>query len=133
MGGAGVLRVLGRRPPNTRRKAAAGLQIGFLGTASFGWSTLVEIADIDDDAYQHVVDQLAAHLIEAHGAPHLKAALPPRAGKPKYTVSLCAHEVHTLLALEREFSDDGIVESLKVFRPDASDHSKVRLWGLADE
>lgn len=120
-------------PQTLSGKQLQAFKSGFLGTKSFGWSTLVEIADIDDDEYQHVVDRLAAHLIEAHGAPHLKAALPAAGGEAEYTVSLCAHEAHTLLALEREFSDEGIVESLKVFRPDASDHSKMRLWGVPDE
>ena len=36
---------------------------GFLGTQSFGWTTLVEIAEIDDDAYQQVIDRLAAHFM----------------------------------------------------------------------
>ena len=49
---------------------------GFLGTESFGWSTLVEIAEISDDDYQQVIDRLAAYLIAEHGAPNIAAALP---------------------------------------------------------
>ena len=51
---------------------------GFLGTQSFGWTTLVEIAEIDDDEYQQVIDRLAAHFMEHYGAPHIAAANPAR-------------------------------------------------------
>ncbi len=120
-------------PQTLAGKQLQAFKRGFLGTSSFGWSTLVEIAEIDDDEYQDVIDRLAAHFIEDYGAPHLQAALPAAGEEAEYTGSLCAHQVHTLLALEREFSEEGIVESLKVFRADASDHSKMRLWGVAED
>jgi hypothetical protein len=102
----------------------------FLGTSSFGWCTLVEVAEIDEDQYQEVIDRLAQHFVRAHGAPHIAAALPVAADEADYAVGICHHPVHTLLGIERDFGDDGIVESLKVLRPrDGLDHANVRLWG----
>ena len=46
---------------------------GFLGVGSFGWSTLVEIADITDDEFQTVIDRLAMHFVDHYGAPHIVA------------------------------------------------------------
>jgi hypothetical protein len=102
----------------------------FLGTSSFGWCTLVEVAEIDEDEYQEVIDRLAQHFVRAHGAPHIAAALPVAADEADYAVGICHYPLHTLLGIERDFGDDGIVESLKVLRPrDGLDHAKVRLWG----
>ena len=55
--------------------------------------------------------------------------LPVAGDEAHYACTLCEHGLHTLLAIERDFGEDGIVESLKVIRPNAGDHSKVKLWG----
>jgi hypothetical protein len=106
---------------------------GFLGTRSFGWSTLVEIAEISDDEFQDVVDRLAAHFMQRYDAPHIAAALPVAGDEADYAVTICEYELHTLLAIERELGDDGIVESLKVIRPSAAGHDQVKIWGLAED
>jgi hypothetical protein len=117
-------------PHSLAGKRLQAFRSGFLGTSSFGWCTLVEVAEIDEDQYQEVIDRLAQHFVRAHGAPHIAAALPVAADEADYAAGICHHPLHTLLGIERDFGDDGIVESLKVLRPrDASDHGKVRLWG----
>ncbi len=103
---------------------------GFLGTRSFGWSTLVEIAEISEDEFQGVVDRLAAHLVSDYGAPHIAAALPVAGDEADYAATICEHQLHTLLAIEREFSDEGIEESLKVIRPNAASHEGLKIWGV---
>src|SRR5258708_30407322 len=47
---------------------------GFLGTASFGWSTLVSVAEIGFVQYEDVVEALSQHLLSRFGAPHIAAA-----------------------------------------------------------
>ncbi len=106
---------------------------GFLGTRSFGWSTLVEIAEISEDEFQDVVDRLAAHLMSHYGAPHIAAALPVAGDEADYAAAICEHELHTLLAIEREFGEEGIEESLKVIRPHAASHEGVKIWGMEDD
>ena len=103
---------------------------GFLGTRSFGWTTLVEIAEIDDDEYQQVIDRLAAHFMEYYGAPHIAAALPAAGEEAHYAATICEYPLNTLLAIEREFGEEGIVESLKVIKPNAGNHSDVKLWAI---
>jgi len=103
---------------------------GFLGTTSFGWASLVEVAEIEDDELQQVIDRLAQHFVRAHGAPHIAAALPAAAEEVDYASSICSHPPHTVLMLERELGDEGIVENMKVVRPaDGSDHTRVKIWG----
>ena len=89
---------------------------GFLGTRSFGWTTLVEIAEIDDDEYQQVIDRLAVHFLEYHGAPHIAAALPAAGDEAHYASTVCEYPLATLLVIERNFGEDGVVESLKVVK-----------------
>jgi hypothetical protein len=118
-------------PDSLEGKRLQAFRSGFLGTASFGWCTLVEVAEIDEDEYQQVIDRLAQHFVRHHGAPHIAAALPVAADEADYAAGICNHPLHTLLAIEREFGDDGLVESLKVIRPaDGSDHSTVKIWGV---
>ncbi len=117
-------------PETLDGKRLQAFRSGFLGTASFGWCTLVEVAEIEEDEYQQVIDRLAQHLVRHHGAPHIAAALPVAAEEADFATGICQHPLHTLLTLERAFGDDGIVESLKVVRPKAGvEHSKVKLWG----
>ena len=106
---------------------------GFLGTGSFGWSTLVEIAEISEDEFQGVVDRLAAHLMSHYGAPHIAAALPAAGDEADYASTICEHKLHTLLAIEREFGDEGIEESLKVIRPNAASHEGLKIWGVEED
>ncbi|MGI9336471.1 MAG: DUF6505 family protein [Gammaproteobacteria bacterium] len=117
-------------PAQLTGKPLQAFKSGFLGTETFGWSTLVEIADIDDDDYQQVIDRLAAYLMEHHGAPHIAAALPVAGEEADYAAAICEYPPATLLALERDFSPDGVSESLKVIRPNAAGHDGLELWGV---
>lgn len=106
---------------------------GFLGTSTFGWSSLVEIAEISEDEYQDVIDRLAAHFMENYGAPHIAAALPAAGDEADYAAVICEYDLHTLLAIEREFGEEGLEESLKVIRPSAAGHDGLKLWGIAED
>ena len=106
---------------------------GFLGTQSFGWTTLVEIAEIDDDEYQQVIDRLAAHFMDCYSAPHIAAALPAAGEEAHYAATICEYPLNTLLAIERDFGEEGIVESLKVVKPNAGNHGDVKLWAIEED
>lgn len=107
---------------------------GFLGTETFGWSTLVEVAEIDPAEYDAVVQRLASHFVTHCGAPNIDAAFPLAKDEAKFAESICDHRVHTLLALERESNDDGIAERFKVVQlPSAAGHENVKLWTLLDD
>lgn len=100
---------------------------GWLGTKSFGFSSLVEVAEIDPSAFDGVVDRLAQHFMEVYGAPSLGAALPAAREEAEYASGLCEYKVHTLLSIERNLNDDGeIVERFRVITPQrAQDHAKI--------
>ena len=121
-----------RTPEDLDGKARQAFQSGWLGTDSFGRATLVEVAEIPEAAFFAVVECLARHFVTAYGAPDLAAALPAARAEADDSASLCDHKVHTLLAIERAFTDDGITERVRVVTPErARDHAKI--WTLVED
>ena len=55
-------------------KSRAAFRGGFLGVASLGWSTLVQIVEATQEDRERLVDTLARQLYERLGAPDLAAA-----------------------------------------------------------
>ncbi len=77
-------------------------------------------------AFFQLVERLARHFVDRHGAPNLGTALPPAREEADYAMSLCDHKTSTLLAIEREPGEAGIVERIRVIRPErARDHAKI--------
>ena len=80
---------------------------GFLGLSSFGWSTLVEVAEITAEARAAVLESLAAHIRAAHGAPDLDAARAAAAEELAFAESLCDQPPGTVFALHRSHDEGG--------------------------
>ncbi len=99
---------------------------GFLGTASFGWSTLVSVAEIGFVEYEDVVEALAQHLLSRFGAPDIAAARAASREESEFAASLCSHGVNTLIAVERSWGPQGIVERFRaVEAPRDPPHAKI--------
>lgn len=128
----GSFAFLERDPAGFDTKEQLAFRSGWLGTASFGRATLAEVAEIAEAEFFQVVERLAAHFVERYGAPGLAEALPAAREEADHAASLCDHKVHSLLAIERELGDAGIVERFRVVRPErAPDHA--RIWQIVPE
>lgn len=90
---------------------------GFLGIESLGRSTLVAIASVDSEEYQNAINQLSVNILSHFGAPDRSSALKTALEEIRYAESLCEYDEGTVLALEREFTDEEIKESFKKFVP----------------
>lgn len=121
-----------REPETLTGKERQAFANGFLGTASFGWSTFVSVAEIDDTQYEGVVRALARHAVERCGAPDVEAALPAARDEAAFAASLCEHKVNTLLGVERDFGEDGILERFRVVRPPRG-LSHATIWTIVEE
>jgi len=97
-------------PDGGTRKRRQAFQHGFLGTGSFGWSTLVMVADASDAVMRSITDALAQHFVDRHGAPSLTAARQVAEREVAFAASLCDHPVGTLLTIFRQHGPDGVVE-----------------------
>ena len=105
---------------------------GWLGTESFGYAALVEVAVIAESEFFQVVERLARHFVERYGAPSLGDALPAARAEADYAAALADHKVHQLLALEREESPQGVVERVRLVRPERAD-SHAKIWEIVDD
>lgn len=122
----------GRDPETLEAKQRLALRSGWLGTQSFGWTTLVEVAEIAEADFYAVVERLALHLVEAVGAPDQPTALLAAREIADDAAALCDHKVHTLLAVERDIGARGLVERFRVIRPDrTTDHA--RIWQIVPD
>lgn len=120
-----------RDPENFDGKDQVAFQSAWLGTESFGYATLTEVAEISEAAFFQLVERLARHFVEAYGAPDLASALPAARAEADYAAGLCEHKIHTLMAIERRFGETGIVERIRVIRPSgAQDHA--RIWEIVE-
>lgn len=81
-----------------RRQAFRG---GFLGLASFGWSTLVEVAEVTAEQREAAIAALTTHIRSRHGAPDEATARRAALEEIGFAESLCDHPPGTVLALTR--------------------------------
>lgn len=119
---------------NEDGKTREAFRHGFLGVESFGWSTLVTVDEISLAEYAAVVERLAQHFVRRYKAPDIAAARQMAEAEAAFAVSICEHPRHTLLALDREIGEDGIVENFRVVRqPSGLDHEKVKIWKIVED
>jgi hypothetical protein len=95
-------------------RMAQAFATGFLGLASFGWSTLVEVAEMTDEDYGTLINSLAMHFVARYGAPDVESALPVARQELEFARGLCDHPLNTLIAVERTLNDDGIHERFRI-------------------
>ena len=120
-------------PPETLRgKTAQAFARGFLGTQSFGWSTLVAVADIKPVELEAVIEALAQHFVDRYGAPSIAAARPAAEAEAAFAGSLCEHRINTLIAVERTFGPDGIVERFRTIEP-LKRGNHARIWTIVPD
>jgi hypothetical protein len=98
-------------------KSRAAFRAGFLGVASLGWSTLVQIVEATQEDRDRLVDTLGRQLHERLGAPDFAAARAAAEGEVAFAASLCDHPRDTLIAVRRTFEDGAIREAFRTLHP----------------
>jgi hypothetical protein len=64
-------------PAALEGKARTAFRSGFLGIATLGWSTLVQVVEASEEQRSAVIDALAQQLVAHFGAPDLPTARQP--------------------------------------------------------
>jgi hypothetical protein len=95
---------------------------GFLGLGSFGWSTLVEVAEATDAEHAQAVAALAAHIAARYGAPDAAAARAAAEEEIGFAASLCDHPPGTVLALARVVEDGAVRERFRTLHRRETPH-----------
>ncbi len=110
-------------------KGKAAFRSGFLGVASFGWSTLAVVTEATEAERDTAIAQLADHLMEKLGAPDLATARAAATEELAFAASLCDHPPQTLLALQRTQEEGEIRERFRTLTPrDASQSEGFRAF-----
>lgn len=111
-------------------KARQAFANGWLGLESFGRVTFVAITPIEDAEYAGLVDRLCQHFVDVYGAPSLEAARGVAVEELKYMADLCEeHPENTLLAVQRELSEEGVRESYSAIDAPAAELDLVAVHG----
>ncbi len=120
-------------PAGMDNKAQLAFRSGWLGLDSFGHATFVQVSIAPDDEAEAAARSLAAHLFKNYGAPDMLVAMTAAKSEIVYAASLCDHPAGTLLAIEREMTDEGITERIRVIpRPD-DEGGHAQIWSFAED
>ena len=106
-----------RDPTKLEGKARSAFRSGFLGLASFGRSTLVQIVEASEADRREIVDMLAKHLVDHYGAPDMNAARGAAEEEVAFAQSLCTPPQDTLIAVHRTYEDGAVREQFRSLQP----------------
>ncbi len=112
-------------------KPRAAFRGGFLGVASFGWSTLVQIVEVSEEDRAAVVETLARQFHERLGAPDLATARAAANEEIAFAASLCDRPLDTLIAVRRTFEDGAIREAFRSLHP-RGERKPMRAFSFVD-
>jgi len=107
---------------------------GFLALGSFGFTTLVSVAEARTADLDVATNLLADHLETAYGAPTRLAALEAAKGELGFATELAdGVPLNTLLALKREIDEVGEVrESFHIVTP-PGEKPHARVWDVVED
>jgi hypothetical protein len=114
---SGAFRFWHLDPDALAGKDRAAFRGGFLGVASFGWSTLAVVAEATERERDAAIDALARHLHDCLGAPDHAAARAAAAEEVAFAATLCNHRPQTLIAVSRSWEGGDIRERFRTLRP----------------
>jgi hypothetical protein len=109
-------------PAGLAGKRRQAFRAGFLGLGSFGWSTLVEVAEATPVEREAAIVALARHIRAAYGAPDDAAARAAAVEEIGFAASLCDHPPGTVLALARTYDDGAVRERFRTLHRRAQPH-----------
>ncbi|HTK14505.1 MAG TPA: DUF6505 family protein [Xanthobacteraceae bacterium] len=104
-------------PARLEGKSRAAFRGGFLGVASLGWSTLVQIVAANEADRESLVATLALRLVESFGAPDMDVARKAAEEEVAFAESLCSQPQDTLIAVHRSYEDGAVRESFRTLHP----------------
>ena len=106
-------------PAALEGKARVAFRSGFLGIASLGFSTLVQIVEASEADRAAAIEALAAQLAARFGAPDLATARRAATEEFDFAASLTEHPPDTLVAMHRMYDDGAIRETFRTLKPRA--------------
>jgi hypothetical protein len=113
----GAFAFFDRDPTALEGKARSAFRSGFLGVASLGRSTLVQIVEASETDRANLVAALARQLVGHFGAPDMQAATAAAEDEVAFAESLCSEAQDTLIALHRTHEEGEVREAFRTLKP----------------
>ncbi|MBL8697392.1 MAG: hypothetical protein JNK67_03410 [Alphaproteobacteria bacterium] len=110
----GAFRFAHRDPATLMGRERRLFQATWYGLESFAPALRVVVVPATLDVLEQVLRRLAAHLMEHWSVPSPQAAIEAAAEEIEFARSLADHPAGTVLALEREFNEQGLIERARV-------------------
>lgn len=111
-------------------KARQAFTNGWMGVETFGRVTFVAVTKIEEHEMEGLTELLARHFIEAYGAPSMEAALPVALQELEHMSDLCCeHPANTLITVQRELGDGGVLESFRTIAPQSAGLEQFAVHG----
>ena len=111
-------------------KERQAFRAGLLGIASFGWSTLVAVAEATPEEVEAATEALAHQLVVHMGAPDAAAARGAAEDEIAFAASLCDHPVNTLIAVARSVENGEIRERFRTLTKREDLHAQARAFDI---
>ena len=106
---------------------------GFLGIASFGFSTLVSVVKASEEDVASLTETVATAFVERLGAPDMSVARAAATEEIAFMAELCAqHKSGTLLAIQRKIGETGITESFRSLAK-ADSCAEQKIWTVIED
>jgi Family of unknown function (DUF6505) len=123
---SGAFRFCDRDPTALQGKDRWAFRGGFLGVQSWGWSTLVQIVEANEQDRKTLVELLANQLVDRLGAPDLATARIAAEEEVEFAEQLCAYPVDTLIAVHRTAMQGEVREAFRMLqRRQGAGHGKA--------
>jgi hypothetical protein len=110
----GSFRYAHRDPASLLGREAPAFGTSWLGIGSFAPALQVEIAEIAAAEIDQVARMLAAHLLDAWEVPTPELAVELAREEIGFALALAEHPAGTILALRREFGEQGLMERTRI-------------------
>ena len=112
---------------NLKGKRKQSFSNGFLGLDTFGRSTFVSIASIDEPEKVKIVKKLSELFMQSYGAPDITKALSVADEEVNFMIDVCSdHDLGSLLTVFRTLENDGIHENFRhIPKGDACSNQKI--------
>jgi hypothetical protein len=120
-----------RDPAALDGKARGAFRGGFLGVASFGWSTLAQIVEASEADREAMTELLAQQLQTQLGAPSKAEARAAAEQEVAFAASLCDHPLDILIAVHRAVEKGEIRETFRTLRP-RGERKPMRAFSLLE-
>ena len=107
---------------------------GFLSLQSFGYSTFVSVAEIDDATVQELSNSLAQHFVSHFEAPSVQAAQSVAEAEIQFVLDMCSDvAINSIFTLHRFFDEVGeIREEFRIVdAPGVKAHARV--WEVVED